>query len=122
MMKFGSAYYYHNHMSLLKLPHAMVTAMRVKMRPEAEIFGFSQLLKGWKVMDRLSEIKVPALVMAGVDDFQFPPEHQEALAGGIPDARLEIIERAGHNSPDERPAEVLGAVRDFLANTNIEYS
>ena len=78
------------------------------MRPEALIFGYSQLLKGWTVMDRLSEIKVPTLVMAGRYDFLFPPEHQVALAAGIPNAHLEIIERAGHNPHMERPAEVLG--------------
>jgi pimeloyl-ACP methyl ester carboxylesterase len=35
------------------------------------------------------------------------------LAAGIPNARLEIIERAGHNAQAERPDEVLQAVRDF---------
>jgi proline iminopeptidase len=69
-------------------------------------------------MDRLSEIKVPTLVMAGRDDFQFPPEHQAALAAGMANARLEIIERAGHNAPSERPAEVIQAVRDFMAAVN----
>jgi len=56
--------------------------------------------------------------MAGRDDFQFPPEHQAALAAGIASARLEIIERAGHNAPSERPAEVIQAVRDFMATAN----
>ena len=66
-------------------------------RPEAAIFWFSQYLKGWTVMERLGEISVPRLVMAGRDDFVFPPEHQAELAAGIPNARLQIIERAGHN-------------------------
>jgi proline iminopeptidase len=74
----------------------------VRVRTEPEIFGFGQLTKGWTVMDRLSEIRVPTLVMAGRDDFVFPPEHQGQLAAGIPSARLEIIERAGHNPHDER--------------------
>ena len=65
-------------------------------------------------MDRLGEITVPTLVMAGRDDFLFPPEHQVALAAGIPHARLKIIERAGHNPHEERPAEVLAAVADFV--------
>ena len=65
-------------------------------------------------MDRLSEIKVPTLVLAGRDDFLFPPEHQVVLAGGIPDAQLEIIERAGHEAPSERPAEIIQAIRDFM--------
>ncbi len=45
----------------------------------------------------------------------FPPEHQGQLAAGIPDARLEIIERAGHNPHDERTAQVMRAVRDFIS-------
>ena len=113
MLKFGKAYYYHR--SLLQVAHMLVSGLRVKMRPEALIFGFGTLLKGWTVMDRLGEIKVPTLVMAGRDDFQFPPGHQAALAAGIPNARLEIIERAGHNAPEERPAEALKLVRDFMA-------
>lgn len=64
-------------------------------------------------MGRLGEISVPTLVMAGRDDFLFPPEHQAALASGIPNARLRIIERAGHNPHSEQPGEVMGAIRDF---------
>ena len=55
----------------------------------------------------------------GRDDFQFPSEHQAILADRIPKARLEIIERAGHNAPSERPAEVIQSVRDFMAATNV---
>ena len=66
-------------------------------------------------MDRLGEIRARTLVMAGRDDFLFPPEHQAQLAAGIPNARLRIIERAGHNPHDERPDEVMEAVRDFLS-------
>ena len=107
-------YPYYHHFSPLLLAHEVVLGLRMKLRPEALIFGFGQLLKGWTVMDRLSEIKVPTLVMAGRDDFQFPPEHQAALAAGIANARLEIIERAGHNAQSERPAEVMEAVKGFI--------
>jgi proline iminopeptidase len=93
----------------------MASGLRAKVRPEALIFGGSKLLKGWNVMDRLSEIQVPTLVLAGRDDFQFPPEHQAALAAAIANARLEIIERAGHNAHEERSAEVIRAVKDFMA-------
>jgi proline iminopeptidase len=87
---------------------------RSKMRPEALIYAAPNLLKGWTVMDRLGEVRVPTLVMAGRDDFLFPPEHQAELAAGIPDARLRIIERAGHNAHSERPTEVMEALRDFI--------
>jgi proline iminopeptidase len=113
--KLGKAYYH--HLSPRQLIRDMLLGFRVKSRPEAQIYGYGQLLKGWSVMDRLGEIKVPTLVMTGRDDFQFPPEHQAELAAGIPNARLEIIERAGHNAPTERTAEVIRAVRGFLAQT-----
>jgi len=112
MRRFGGAYYH--RLNPFKLAREVLSGMRMKRRPEALIFGFGQLLKGWTVMDRLGEIQVPTLVMAGRDDFQFPPEHQAMLAAGIPDARLEIIERAGHNALSERPVEVMEAVMGFI--------
>lgn len=88
---------------------------RSRMRPEALIFAGRELLDGWSVMDRLGEITVPTLVMAGREDFVFPPECQRELADAIPDARLLIIDGAGHNPQDERTAEVVGVLREFLA-------
>jgi pimeloyl-ACP methyl ester carboxylesterase len=115
LMRLGSAY--NPHTSLLQLARMVQGEWRTKMRPEAIIFAAPHLLKGWTVMDRLGEIKVPTLVMAGRDDFLFPPEHQAQLAAGIPNARLRIIERAGHNAHSDRPAEVMQALRDFIPAT-----
>jgi len=116
LMRFGSAYY-HRPSPLLLAREMIRGEWRAKARPEALIFGGRHLLKGWTVMDRLGEIKVPTLVMAGRDDFLFPPEHQAELAAGIPNARLQIIERAGHNAHTERQAEVARAVSDFILGT-----
>lgn len=112
MLRFGTAYY-HRPFSP-RVVHELFLERHVKPRGEAFVFGAGQLWKGWSVMDRLGEIKVPTLVMAGRDDFLFPPECQVELAAGIANARLEIIERAGHNAQAERPAEVTQAVRDFI--------
>jgi proline iminopeptidase len=73
-------------------------------------------------MDRLSEIQVPTLVLAGRHDFLFPPEHQAILADRLPNASLEIIERAGHNPQMERPAEVIEILRSFVAEANPVYA
>ncbi len=113
MMKLTSAYYHRLTPGLLA--HEMLMGLRIKARPETTLYGFSRLVPGWSVMDRLGEIDAPTLVLAGRDDFLFPPEHQAALAAGIANARLEMIERAGHNAPSERPADVMRAVRDFVA-------
>ena len=114
LIRLGGAY--DPHTSLVSVARQMWAERRSKMRPETLIFAGRRLLPGWTVMDRLGEISMPTLVMAGRDDFLFPPEHQAQLAAGIPDARLRIIERAGHNPHDERTSEVMAAVRDFLAD------
>lgn len=115
-IKFGRAYYH--KLNAFTLAREMISGMRMKTRPEALIFGFGQLLKGWSVMDRLGEITAPTLVLAGRDDFQFPPEHQESLAEGIPNARLRIIEKAGHNVISEKPVEVMQEVTRFFASVS----
>jgi proline iminopeptidase len=116
VMKFNKAYFY--HFSLLETAHDVIFGPHVKFRPEATIFGFSQLSPGWTVMDRLGEIKVPALVMAGRHDFLFPPEHQAILADRLPNAQLELFECSGHIPQTEQPAEVIEVIRRFLATTN----
>jgi proline iminopeptidase len=100
----------------LALAHELADGgWRSRMRPEALIFAGRQLLDGWSVMDRLGEITVPTLVMAGREDFVFPPECQQELAAGIPESQLMIIDGAGHNPQDERTAEVIRVLRTFLA-------
>jgi proline iminopeptidase len=112
VLRFMTAYMYRpNPVSVARL---MFAERRTKMRPETTIWAHRHLLPGWSVLDRLGEIRVPTLVMAGRDDFIFPPECQVELAAGIPDARLQIIERAGHNPQAERPDEVMRAVRSFI--------
>jgi pimeloyl-ACP methyl ester carboxylesterase len=115
-IKFNKAYDYHN--SLLEIIQLILLGHMPKFRPEALIFGYSQLLKDWNIMDRLNEIKVPTLILAGRYDFLFPTEHQITLAAGIPNAHLEIIECAGHNPHMEQPEAVLRLIRDFLAAPN----
>jgi pimeloyl-ACP methyl ester carboxylesterase len=112
MRKFGSAYYH--RFNPLVLIREVVLGTRMKLNPEALIFGSGQLFKSWMVMDRLNEIKVKALVLAGRDDFQFPTKYQAALSAGIEGSRLEIIERAGHNVQSERPLEVMEAITGFI--------
>jgi proline iminopeptidase len=114
LMRIGEAYYHHPSIRLLARD-VIHGAWRTKLRPEALIFAGRHLARGWTVMDRLGEITVPTLVMAGRDDFVFPPEHQLELAAGIPNARLRIIERAGHDPHSEQPAEVMEAVSDFIS-------
>ncbi len=118
LMKFMSAYNYNN--SLLSLAKELVSSRKLKARPEALIHGYTQLLKGWTVMHRLREIRVPTLVVAGRQDFLFPPEHQAILADRLPNAELVIIERSGHNPQNEQLAKLIEIIKHFLLSTNSE--
>jgi proline iminopeptidase len=115
-MRIGDVYSYRKGLPALfgALRSGLQGGWRWKPRPEALIFAGTQMARGWSVMDRLGEIQAPTLVMAGRDDFVFPPEHQAQLAAGIPNARLHIVERAGHNPHFEQTSEVMEAVRDFV--------
>jgi proline iminopeptidase len=112
LLRLGKAY--NPHTGLRQLPHMLFWGLQSKLQPEALIYSATHFLKGWTVMDRLGEIKAPTLVMAGREDFVFPPEHQEQLAAGIPNARLLLIDRAGHNPHDEQPQAVIEAIRGFI--------
>jgi pimeloyl-ACP methyl ester carboxylesterase len=116
IMRFFSAYNYHN--SLITLSKGVISGNMPKFHPEALIFGYGELLNSWSVMERLGEIHVPTLVLAGRQDFLFPPEHQAILADRLPDARLEIIECAGHNPHAEQPDKVLEILKRFLVMEN----
>lgn len=88
---------------------------RSRIRPEPLIHAGRELMPGWSVVDRLGEIHVPTLVLAGSEDFVCPPDCQRELAEGIPGSRLVIVDGAGHDPQDEQPERVLPLVRSFLA-------
>ena len=108
---------YYHHIGIRDLPAMIAGGFRMKRRPAAHIVGFGRLLKNWSVMDRLREIDTPTLVVAGRDDFLFPPECQAILADRLPNATLEIIERAGHNPQHENPDALVDVIREFLQRT-----
>lgn len=111
-MKFMRAYYAND--SLLGVARDMLSGHRPQMRPEVLIYAYSRLLDGWTVMDRLGEIQTPTLVLAGRYDFLFPPEHQAILADRLPNARLELVEHAGHNPHVEQGAVVTEIIQGFI--------
>jgi proline iminopeptidase len=112
LMKLGPIY--NPHTNLVGFAREAFRARGSKLRPEAFFHASRTLLPGWSVMDRLGEIRCPTLVVAGADDFVFPPECQGELAAGIPGARLRLVDRAGHNPHDEQTAEVMAAIRSFI--------
>ena len=73
-----------------------------------------EALAAWDARERISEISVPTLVVAGAEDPATPVEHAELLASRIPGARLQVLERAAHLANVERADEFTKAVFDHL--------
>jgi pimeloyl-ACP methyl ester carboxylesterase len=65
----------------------------------------------------LGGVATPALVVWGRDDRIVPLECGEHYAKALPNARLEIVERAGHFVDMERPDELAQVVARFATET-----
>lgn len=63
---------------------------------------------------RLTEIKVPTLIICGSEDRMTPPRISEALARELPNAHHKIVQGAGHMLMLEKPDIVAGLVKTFL--------
>jgi len=63
----------------------------------------------------MEEINVPVQLIFGEHDRLSPPSIGEEMVDLITDARLEVLEGAGHLSNLERPAQFNDTLRSFLA-------
>ena len=63
----------------------------------------------------LAGIRCPTRVIAARHDALMPVELLEELAGGIPGARLAIVEDSGHMASIEQPERVLALMREWIA-------
>jgi 3-oxoadipate enol-lactonase len=58
----------------------------------------------------LARISAPTLVISGADDLALPPEHQKAIADGIPGAELLSVSPGAHLANLERTSEITDAL------------
>lgn len=63
----------------------------------------------------LPRIAAPTLLLAGERDPLAPVKTMQRMADAMPEARLVVLEKAGHLAHLEYPAEFAAAVREFLA-------
>ena len=94
------------------LDHAIASMNRIS---EDGLRAAVHLLPDHDVLDRLSTIDVPTLVVVGELDEETPPAYAAALATGIPGTRRhEVIPGVGHLTPLEAPATFNPILRSFL--------
>jgi len=98
----------------------MDDSLRQRMLTEAAAVGAKVQVSDFlccdrfNVMARLSEIKVPTLVISGSADVLTPPKYGAFLADGIEGARHVVIEGGTHYMFAEKPEQTNRAIASFL--------
>jgi 3-oxoadipate enol-lactonase/4-carboxymuconolactone decarboxylase len=71
-------------------------------------------LATYDVRDRLGEIGVPVLAVAGAADQVTPPGLLREVAEGVRDGRLVVLDDVAHQAPAEAPERVAALVREHV--------
>ena len=66
------------------------------------------------IMEELSRIKTPTMVICGEEDQMTPVKYSRYLAEHIDGARLVVVPGAGHMVMLEKPKEVAAAIKTFV--------
>ncbi len=91
--------------------------------PGAARAGYTMLrtvltLRGWRsglmMRDDMADLSVPTLFIWGDADAFAPPSSGQDMAARMRDARIEIIQDAGHLPHLDQPDTVAGAINGFL--------
>ncbi len=81
---------------------------------QSVLYGDLVACNRFDVMEQLSSVKQPTLVMCGEDDQMTPLRYAQFLSNSIPEARLSVIPGAGHMVMLEQPDLVANSLYSFL--------
>jgi pimeloyl-ACP methyl ester carboxylesterase len=80
---------------------------------EEGFWEFNRAPRTFNVKDRLSEIKIPTLLITGDTDVVVATADTEALATMIEGSSLVVIPKSGHLAHEETPVETMKAIDDY---------
>jgi len=100
----------HEQYRLARLPHFLRTTEHA-LRGQVDAAGQRHIL-----LDQLSFLRIPVLIVWGRKDQILPAAHGRQAARRIHAGRLEIIPDCGHLPQVEQPTRLAGALREFLSN------
>jgi pimeloyl-ACP methyl ester carboxylesterase len=81
--------------------------------------GTAAAMSNMDLLDALSRLTIPTLVLAGSQDRLTPPPHARRIAAALP-GPTDVVELplTGHMAPLERPVEVNSLLRDLAARAH----
>jgi 3-oxoadipate enol-lactonase len=97
-----------------KSPEVEVIRKQVLATPLAGYIGCSEAILGLNYLERLSEIKLPTLIMVGEDDPGTPVEASQAIHERIQNSKLVVLPSAAHLSNIEQADAFNTNLIDFL--------
>jgi 3-oxoadipate enol-lactonase len=98
-----------------KNPELMRDRREAFLRTDADVFQEAcDALAGLDLRPKLSQVKVPVLVLVGEHDEATPPPMSHELAAGLPNARLTVLPGCAHVPQLQSPELFLGAIETFL--------
>jgi 3-oxoadipate enol-lactonase len=96
-------------------PELMRDRREAFLRTDSNVFQEAcEALAGLDLRPRLSQVKVPVLVLVGEHDEATPPPMSHELAAGLPNARLTVLPGCAHVPQLQSPELFLGAIEGFL--------
>lgn len=87
-----------------------------KMWGKSELFG-TGTLKDWSVEDKISDIKVPTLILSGAFD-ESTPRMNELMNKKIRDSKWILLEKSHHIGYAEEAEFVIKALKEFIFDEN----
>ncbi|MHA1803315.1 MAG: alpha/beta fold hydrolase [Promethearchaeota archaeon] len=81
-----------------------------------DIINQTHALGNYNVLEDLSKVKTPTLIICADKDRQTPKVMNEKIHEKIPNSELVVIKGAGHDSPKERAPEINEHIIKFLKN------
>lgn len=94
-----------------------VSAALLHSLQDADRFSYAyccQALAGFDVRERLGDITVPLLAVAGAEDEVTPPSFAEFIAERTPRGTSAVVGGAAHLVPAEKPDETAALLGDFV--------
>ena len=97
----------------------LLMAMAIDLGPEVFVRQSEALRTRGDLRPALPGIACPALLLCGAEDLLCPPAWHERWAAALPDARLHVIEDAGHMLPLEQPGPCADHIRTWLHDKDL---
>ncbi|MBI1742393.1 alpha/beta hydrolase [Candidatus Acetothermia bacterium] len=100
-------------------PELMQRAREQMLRNGQAVLGRDlRACDGFNMMDRLSEIAVPTLIVCGRHDQLTPVKYSEYLKSQLARSELQIIESVGHRVMEEKPTEFNRVLCNFAQSVS----